>query len=57
MRNLCIFKTNGDPHIALQPLMLIVPDIDDVYTPLHMDIIVQLTEVSCLCPFVKITKM
>ncbi|KAG6535448.1 hypothetical protein ZIOFF_000421 [Zingiber officinale] len=27
-----------------QPLMLIVPDIDDVYTPLHMDIIVQLTE-------------
>ncbi|WOL14443.1 protein transport protein Sec24-like [Canna indica] len=27
-----------------QPLMLIVPDINDVYTPLHTDIIVQLTE-------------
>ncbi|XP_078433802.1 protein transport protein SEC24 C-like [Wolffia australiana] len=27
-----------------QPLMLIVPDIQDVYTPLHSDIIVQLTE-------------
>ncbi|XP_017698115.3 protein transport protein Sec24-like At4g32640 [Phoenix dactylifera] len=27
-----------------QPLMLIVPDIQDVYTPLHTDLIVQLTE-------------
>uniref|UniRef100_A0A1D1Z3K7 Protein transport protein Sec24-like At4g32640 n=1 Tax=Anthurium amnicola TaxID=1678845 RepID=A0A1D1Z3K7_9ARAE len=27
-----------------QPLMLIVPDVQDVYTPLHSDIIVQLTE-------------
>ncbi|WOL01376.1 protein transport protein Sec24-like [Canna indica] len=27
-----------------QPLMLIIPDIHDVYTPLHSDIIVQLTE-------------
>ncbi|URD93670.1 protein transport protein Sec24-like [Musa troglodytarum] len=27
-----------------QPLMLIVPDVHDVYTPLHTDIIVQLAE-------------
>ncbi|XP_010929766.3 protein transport protein SEC24 C [Elaeis guineensis] len=27
-----------------QPLMLIVPDVQDVYTPLHTDLIVQLTE-------------
>ncbi|CAA6660059.1 unnamed protein product [Spirodela intermedia] len=27
-----------------QPLMLIVPDVQDVYTPLHSDVIVQLTE-------------
>lgn len=27
-----------------QPLMLIVPDVEDVYTPLHSDLIVQLTE-------------
>ncbi|KAK1288191.1 Protein transport protein Sec24-like CEF [Acorus calamus] len=27
-----------------QPLMLIVPDINDVYTPLHTDLIVQLAE-------------
>ncbi|XP_015571531.2 protein transport protein Sec24-like At4g32640 isoform X1 [Ricinus communis] len=27
-----------------QPLMLIVPDIEDVYTPLHSDVIVQLSE-------------
>ena len=33
--------------ILLQPLMLIVPDVQDVYTPLHSDIIVQLAEV---CP-------
>ncbi|XP_008810270.2 protein transport protein Sec24-like At4g32640 [Phoenix dactylifera] len=27
-----------------QPLMLIVPDVQDVYTPLHTDLIVQLSE-------------
>ncbi|KAK1280737.1 Protein transport protein Sec24-like [Acorus gramineus] len=27
-----------------QPLMLIVPDINDVYTPLHTDLVVQLAE-------------
>lgn len=31
--------------ITMQPLMLIVPDIQDVYTPLHTDLIVQVTEV------------
>lgn len=30
----------------LQPLMLIVPDVQDVYTPLESDVIVQLAEVS-----------
>lgn len=29
----------------LQPLMLIVPDVQDVYTPLETDVIVQLAEV------------
>ncbi|KAG6517086.1 hypothetical protein ZIOFF_020466 [Zingiber officinale] len=28
----------------MQPLMLIVPDIHDVYTPLHTDVVVPLTE-------------
>lgn len=29
----------------LQPLMLVVPDVQDVYTPLETDVIVQLAEV------------
>lgn len=29
----------------MQPLMLIVPDVQDVYTPLQTDVIVQLSEV------------
>ena len=34
----------------MQPLMLIVPDVQDVYTPLETDDIVQLSEVSsCHC--------
>ena len=32
--------------LLLQPLMLIVPDIQDVYTPLQTDVIVPLSEVS-----------
>lgn len=32
--------------VYAQPLMLIVPDVQDVYTPLETDIIVQLSEVS-----------
>lgn len=32
--------------VYVQPLMLIVPDVQDVYTPLETDIIVQLSEVS-----------
>ncbi|XP_020247316.1 protein transport protein Sec24-like At4g32640 [Asparagus officinalis] len=31
-------------RVLQQPVMLIVPDIQDVYTPLHSDIIVQLAE-------------
>ncbi|XP_039120781.1 protein transport protein Sec24-like At4g32640 isoform X1 [Dioscorea cayenensis subsp. rotundata] len=31
-------------HSSQQPLMLIVPDIQDVYTPLHTDLIVALSE-------------
>lgn len=39
--------------------MLIVPDVQDVYTPLQTDIIVQISEVSfrlqfCLCSLVKL---
>lgn len=30
----------------MQPLMLIVPDVQDVYTPLQSDVIVPLSEVS-----------
>ena len=33
---------------CLQPLMLIVPDIHDVYTPLQTDVIVPVSEVSHL---------
>lgn len=32
--------------LLLKPLMLIVPDVEDVYTPLQTDVIVQLSEVS-----------
>ena len=32
--------------IWLQALMLIVPDVQDVYTPLETDVVVQLSEVS-----------
>lgn len=31
--------------LSFQPLMLIVPDVQDVYTPLESDVIVQLSEV------------
>ncbi|KAL5554154.1 hypothetical protein UlMin_041555 [Ulmus minor] len=31
-------------RVLQQPLMLIVPDVDDVYTPLQSDIVVQLSE-------------
>ena len=30
---------------VLQPLMLIVPDVQDVYTPLETDVVVPLSEV------------
>lgn len=33
-------------RVLQQPLMLIVPDVQDVYTPLHSDIIVPLAECS-----------
>lgn len=33
-------------NISLQPLMLIVPDVQDVYTPLETDIIVQVSKVT-----------
>lgn len=33
-------------NLSLQPLMLIVPDVQDVYTPLQTDVIVQLSEVG-----------
>lgn len=32
--------------ISVQPSILIVPDVQDVYTPLTSDIVVQLTEVG-----------
>jgi hypothetical protein len=32
--------------LIVQPLMLIVPDVQDVYTPLETDVVVQLSEVS-----------
>lgn len=32
-------------NLLSQPLMLIVPDVQDVYTPLQADVIVQLSEV------------
>lgn len=32
--------------LFFQPLMLIVPDVQDVYTPLESDVIVQLSEVG-----------
>lgn len=32
----------------LQPLMLIVPDVQDVYTPLQTDLILPVSEV-CIC--------
>ncbi|GMY39295.1 protein transport protein Sec24-like CEF, partial [Fagus crenata] len=31
-------------HALQQPLMLIVPDVQDVYTPLQTDVVVQLSE-------------
>jgi protein transport protein SEC24 len=31
--------------IFWQPLMLIVPDVEDIYTPLQTDLIVPLSEV------------
>jgi len=31
---------------VLQPLMLIVPDVQDVYTPLETDVVVPLSEVE-----------
>ena len=31
-----------------QPLMLIVPDVQDVYTPLESDVIVQFSEVGII---------
>lgn len=37
-----------DFDIFLQPLMLIVPDVEDVYTPLQSDIIVPVSEVRFL---------
>lgn len=33
-------------NVCLQPLMLIVPDVLDVYTPLQTDILVPLSEVN-----------
>lgn len=35
-------------NMCLQPLMLVVPDVQDVYTPLQTDIVVQLSEVRLL---------
>lgn len=43
-----LFLTSNE---CFQPLMLIVPDIQDVYTPLQSDVIVQLSEVSVIMPF------
>lgn len=40
------FLINLCSNVCLQPLMLIVPDVQDVYTPLQTDVIVQLSEVS-----------
>lgn len=33
-------------NVCLQPLMLIVPDVQDVYTPLQTDVLVPLSEVN-----------
>lgn len=41
-----ILEANLTVQHLLQPLMLIVPDIQDVYTPLQTDVIVPLSEVS-----------
>lgn len=35
-------------NMCLQPLMLVVPDVQDVYTPLQTDVVVQLSEVRLL---------
>lgn len=42
-----VFQTDFN-LVKLQPLMLIVPDVEDVYTPLESDVIVQLSEVSTI---------
>lgn len=42
----CLFSDKSILDLPLQPLMLIVPDVQDVYTPLQTDVIVQLSEVS-----------
>lgn len=43
-----MFLAHFDFDIFLQPLMLIVPDVEDVYTPLQSDIIVPVSEVRFL---------
>lgn len=50
-RQLLPLPVNLMVSVHVQPLMLIVPDVQDVYTPLETDIIVQLSEVS-FGPFV-----
>lgn len=42
----CLFSDKLILDLPMQPLMLIVPDVQDVYTPLQTDVIVQLSEVS-----------
>lgn len=39
-------QTNMILKMFLQPLMLIVPDVQDVYTPLETDVVVPVSEVS-----------
>lgn len=40
------YKTDWYWKISMQPLMLVVPDVQDVYTPLETDVVVPLSEVK-----------
>lgn len=43
----CQITKGSNVMIFWQPVMLIVPDVEDVYTPLQTDLIVPLGEVCC----------
>jgi len=45
MNLILIYESSMQPFFPLQPLMLIVPDVQDVYTPLQTDLILPVSEV------------